>query len=90
MRFKQFEIRKPTLLIEPEDKDYYKYNFDLVKWGEDNSSCFSIGSFHWDKKEAWFDFRSCGTRYLSFREDGLESWLLAWCELKKIEIEFGE
>ena len=39
MRFKQFEIRKPSLIGNPPTEDYFKYNFDLVKWANDNSHC---------------------------------------------------
>lgn len=40
MRFKQFEIRKPTLLCDPPTADYYDYNFDIVKWADDDSHCY--------------------------------------------------
>lgn len=86
MRFKQFEIRKPTFLGNPPTEDYYKYNFDIVKWDDE----FSIATFRWNKKELGFDFESVGTRYLECREDGLEEWLLKWCELKAIEYRYEE
>lgn len=85
MRFKQFEIRKPTMIGKPPTEDYYKYNFDVVKWANDNSHCWSIGFLRWDKKESCFDFESVGIRYLEDREDGLEEWILKWCELKEVE-----
>ncbi len=88
MRFKQFEIRKPTLLGFPPSSDYLKYNFDLVKWAEDNTHCWSIGRLEWVADQSYFEFRSCGLRYLRDREDGLEEWLLKWCELKAIEFEY--
>lgn len=90
MRFKQFEIRKPTLIGKPPTEDYYKYNFDIVKWADDNSHCWSIGFLRWDKKEPCFDFESVGTRYLEYREDGLEEWLLKWCELKELEYNYED
>ena len=90
MRFKQFEIRKPTLLVEPEDEDYYKYNFDIVKWDDDNKYCFVIGMLRWVEREFCFAFESVLTRYLEYREDGLEEWLLKWCELKIIEYKYDE
>lgn len=34
MRFKQFEIREPTLIGESPTPDYYRYNFDVVVWGQ--------------------------------------------------------
>ena len=90
MKFKQFEIRKVTFIGDPPSKDYHKYNFDVVKWADDNSHCFSIGHLEWNKKEPCFEFKSIGTRYLEYREDGLEEWLLKWCEFKEIEYEYEE
>lgn len=85
MKFKQFEIRKPTFIGNPPTEDYYKYHFDIVKWADDNSYCWSIGELEWNDKEPCFEFKSVGTRYLEYRENGLEEWLLKWCELKEIE-----
>ncbi len=88
-KFKSFEIRRPVFIeSKMPDEEYFKYNFDLVKNSENGS--FSIGHFTYNVKEGEFDFRSIGTRYLKYREDGLEEWLLLWCELKKIEIEYGD
>lgn len=94
MRFKNFEIRKCTFLGDPPTPDYHKWNFDLVKWEKysesDKEYCFSIGHLEWNRKEPCFEFSSTGTRYLECREDGLEEWLLKWCELKAIEYRFEE
>ena len=90
MRFKQFEIRKPTLCGNPPTNDYFKYHFDLVKWADDNSHCWSIAAIEWVKEDEYFAFDSCGLRYLKHREDGLEEWLLKWCELKEIEYRYME
>lgn len=90
MRFKQFEIRKPTFLGDPPTEDYYKYNFDLVKWDkgwDDKEYCFSIGHLEWNRSELYFAFKSHGLRYLQHRADGLEEWIMVWCKLKKIEYE---
>lgn len=92
MKFKDFEIRRPTRLdVAPEN--YYKYNFDLVKWDkgqEGKDYCYSIAFLRWNLKEMTFDFESVGTRYLEYREDGLEQWLLQWCKLKEVEFIFEE
>ena len=90
MRFKQFEIRKQTFVGEPPTEDYHKYNFDIVKWSDNNTWCFSIGTLRWNKGEDCFDFESVLTRYLEEREDGLEEWLIAWCQLKGIEYKYEE
>ena len=90
MRFKHFEIRKQTFVGEPPTEDYHKYNFDIVKWSDNNTWCFSIGTLRWNKGEDCFDFESVLTRYLEEREDGLEEWLIAWCQLKGIEYKYEE
>lgn len=87
MRFKSFEIRKPNLLVEPTIKDYYKYNFDIVKWNDDKEYCWSIGSLHYRTDGNGFEFKSVGLRYLEDREEGLEHFILKWCELQELLIE---
>lgn len=93
MRFKNFEIRKCTFIGDPPTPDYHKWNFDLVKldkgW-DDKEYCYSIGHLEWNRREQCFEFRSCGTRYLEYREDGLEEWLLKWCEMKEVEYRYEE
>ena len=86
MRYKNFEIRKPTFLGEPPTKDYCKYNFDLVKWNADNTACWSRGTLTYNKREGAFEFKSVGTRYLRERTDGLETFLLRWCDLQTVII----
>ena len=74
VKFKSFEIRGEG------DK------YELVKW--QGKGCFVIGWLEWDRKEEYFSFRSCGLRYLQYRENGLADWLLAWCKMKEIEYHF--
>lgn len=93
MRFKDFEIRKCTFIGDPPTPDYHKWNFDVVKWGKNNDGkeyCWSIGHLEWDRNEYGFKFRSVGVRYLQYREDGLEEWLLKWCEMKEVEYMYEE
>ena len=87
MRYKNFEIRKPFVFGKPPTKDYFKYNFDLVKWNDDNSNCISLAFLRYDKKEGCFNFDGVGTRYLKYREDGLEEFILRWCKLMEVIIE---
>lgn len=88
MRFKNFEIKKPTIIGNPPDNDYYKYNFDIVKYNEDNSTCFSIGALRYNKREESFEFESCGLRYLEYREEGLEEFIIAWCKAMEISLRY--
>lgn len=53
-------------------------------------SCFSIGSLTWNEKEYGFEFESCGLRYLEHRIDGLEGFILDFCEKQKEKFEEGE
>lgn len=60
-----------------------------LKTGEKYMSdryCFSVGTLIWDAKEGWFDFKSVGTRYLEYRIDGLEEWILDFCEMMSKEL----
>lgn len=94
-----FQFRQPTYL----DGHFEPHKFDLVKWkdhepievidwvtGEkrmSSRSCFTIGTLIWDKKEYGFDFESCGLRYLEYRVDGLEKFILDFCETMKEELD---
>lgn len=93
-----FQFRQPTYF----DGHFEPYKFDLVKWEEhepyevidwytgekkmSTKNCFSIGQLIWDAKEEWFDFESVGTRYLEHRIDGLEEWILEFCEMMEKEL----
>ena len=90
-----FQFRQPTYL----DGHFEKYKFDLVKWVNhepcevidaytgkkkiSNRYCFTIATLIWDEKELGFNFESCGTRYLEYRIDGLEKFVLDFCETMK-------
>lgn len=87
-----FQFREPTYL----NGQVKYNEFDLVKWEEHEPyevidfftgktkfttrSCFSIGTLIWDPKESNFKFTSCGLRYLEYRIDGLEKFILAFCD----------
>lgn len=93
MRFKNFEIRQCTFLGDPPTPDYHKWNFDVSKRYKDNNGedrAISIGHLEWDRKDGCFKFRSTGLRYFQHREDGLEEWLLKWCEMKAVEYRYME
>lgn len=94
-----FQFRSPVYL----DGHFEPYEFDLVKWEEcepmevtdsrtgkkkiQTRFCYSIGKLTWDKKEGAFKFSSCGLRYLKDRIDGLEEWILEFCEEMAKELE---
>ena len=92
-KFKNFEIRKPTFISDPPSDDYYRYHYDLVLWTEDNDNrpyCFSIAQLVYDKKEGGFEFESVGLRYLQYREDGLEEFVISWCKHQETIIKLME
>lgn len=53
-------------------------------------SCFSIGFLTWNEKECGFEFESCGLRYFEYRIDGLEKFILDFCEKQKEKFKGGE
>ena len=94
-----FQFRSPAYL----DGHFEPYEFDLVKWEECEPTevtdfktgkkkiqtryCFSVAMLTWDKKEQAFDFESVGLRYLQHRVDGLEDYILKFCEEMKKELD---
>lgn len=87
-----FQIRQPVYL----DGHFEPYKFDLVKWEEHapyeaidgytgkkkmcTRSCFTIGTLTWDDRESGFEFESCGLRYFKHRMEGLEQFIMDFCE----------
>lgn len=93
--WKDFAFRPPVYFdghIEPDIYDLVKYEnhkpykvMDL-RTGEykiSTRSCFSIGFMKWNPKEKDFEFESCGLRYLEYREDGLEKFILDFAERER-------
>lgn len=94
-----FQFRQPTYL----DGHFEPHEFDLVKWEEhepyevtdyitgkkrmSTRNCFTIGTLIWDEKECDFSFESCGLRYLKHRVDGLEKFILDFCEMMEEELD---
>ena len=95
-----FQFRAPTYL----DGHFEPYKFDLVKWVDCDPYettdaytgkkiirkryCFSIGFVIWDKREQGFKFESVGTRLFEYWSDGLDKFILQFCEM--MEKELGE
>ena len=93
-----FQFRSPTYL----DGHFEPYEFDLVKWKEcepeevidfitgekkiQTRYCYSVGKLIWNKNEQAFTFESIGLRYLTDRVDGLEEWILKFCEEMEKEL----
>lgn len=94
-----FQFRSPTYIdghFEPYEFDLVKWQdyespIEVVdlETGERKMStkgCFSIGTLIWDIDKGWFSFKSVGTRYLEYRIDKLEEWILKFAELKAVEL----
>jgi len=49
-------------------KDLFNYAiervFEIVKWDNTHTSCYSLGTVSWNSHEEWFEFKSVGTRWL--------------------------
>ena len=76
MRFKDFEVR-PT---QPEKDADENLQYEVVKWHATGGSCFVIGFLTRDGNEDW-EFRSVGMRYFQHRTNGLEEYIMAYCNL---------
>ena len=96
MKFKDFEIRPVKSLdgvIDPK-------RFELVKWydhepyihGESISthSCFVVAWLEWNDKEPCFELKSVGLRLVENWADGLDQFILKWCEMAEVCMEEDE
>lgn len=83
LRFKKFEIRKSTYLggTIPENR---QKDWDIVKWADDESHCWTIASLRWDSKDSMYEFESCGLRYLEYAESGLNEWIMAFAKFAQL------
>ena len=93
MKFKDFEIRPVKSLdgvIDPK-------RFELVKWydhepyihGESTStrSCFVVAWLEWDNKEPCFELTSVVLRLVENWVDGLDKFIIKWCERAEVCVE---
>ena len=93
MQFKDFEIRPVKSLdgvIDPK-------RFELVKWydhepyvhGESTStrSCFVVAWLEWNDKESCFGLVSVGLRLVENWVDGLDKFIVKWCEMAEVCME---
>ncbi len=96
MQFKDFEIRPVKSLdgvIDPK-------RFELVKWydhepyvhGESTStrSCFVVAWLEWNDKEPCFELVSVGLRLVKNWVDGLDKFIVKWCEMAEVCMEEDE
>ena len=90
MQFNDFEIRPVKSLdgvIDPK-------RFELVKWydhepyvhGESTStrSCFVVAWLEWNAKEPCFELKSVGLRLVENWVDGLDQFIIKWCEMAEV------
>lgn len=93
MQFKDFEIRPVKSIdgvIDPK-------RFELVKWydhepyvhGESTStrSCFVVAWLEWNDKEPCFELVSVGLRLVKNWSDGLDKFIVKWCEMAEVCME---
>ena len=93
MKFKDFEIRPVKSLdgvIDPK-------RFELVKWydhepyihGESTSthSCFVVAWLERNDKEPGFELKSVGLRLVKNWVDGLDQFIIKWCEMAEVCME---
>ena len=96
----EFQIRSPVYL----DGHFDPYKYDVVKWEYHEpyevinfytgrrevicKNCFTIGMLIWNYKSSSFNFESCGLRYLQYRINGLEEFILDFCNKMKNKLKY--
>ena len=99
MQFKDFEIRPVKSLDGVIDRN----RFELVKWYDhepqgvtnlrtgkvENStrSCFVVAWLEYDNKDGFWDFKSVGLRLVENWTDGLDQFIVKWCEMAEVCME---
>ena len=102
MKFKDFEIRPVKSLygvIDPK-------RFELIRWYDHNPvsvtdmrtgekkmstrSCYVVAWLEWDAKEPCFDLKSVGLRLVEHWVDGLDKFIVKWCEMAAVCMEEEE
>ena len=96
MKFKDFEIRPVRSL----DGVIDTKRFELVKWydhepyvhGESTStrSCFVVAWLEWNDKEPCFELKSVGLRLVENWVDGLDQFIIKWCEMAEVCMDENE
>ena len=96
MKFKDFEIRPVKSL----DGVIDTKRFELVKWYDyepyvhDEStstrSCFVVAWLKWNDKEPCFELTSVSLRLVENWVDGLDKFILKWCEMAEVCMEEDE
>lgn len=93
MQFKDFEIRPVKSLdgvIDPK-------RFEMVKWYDhepyihgdstNTRSCYVVAWLKWNAKEPCFDLESVGLRLVENWVDGLDQFIIKWCEMAAVCME---
>lgn len=85
MKFKDFEIR----LVKSLDGVIDPKRFELVKWYQPGS-CFVVAWLEWNAKEQCFELASVGLRLIENWCDGLNRFIIKWCEMAAVCMEEDE
>lgn len=99
MQFKDFEIRPVKSLngvIDPK-------RFELIRWYDHNPvpvtdmrtgekkmstrSCYVVAWLEWVASEPCFDIKSVGLRLVKDWVDGLDQFIIKWCEMAAVCME---
>lgn len=102
MMFKDFEIRQSTVLGGVNIPGRY----ELIKWYDhepievtsmrtgdkktSTRSCFVVAWLTWDTNEHGWDMESVGLRLVEHWSNGLDQFILKWCEMAAVCMEEDE
>lgn len=93
MRFKDFEIRP---VLQDFKGNCWDGRYELVKWTElkDNqitpNFCFVVAFIEYNPKEPCWELQSVGMRLMQYWVEGLDEWILAWCDMATVCMEDNE
>lgn len=82
MQFKDFEIRPckdVNGVIDPK-------RFEIVKWYQPGH-CYVVAWLEWNAKEPCFELASVGLRLMHDWVDGLDEFIIKWCEMAAVCME---
>lgn len=85
IKFKDFEIRPVKSLDDVTDPN----RFELVKWYK-HGACFVVACLEWNVKELCFKLTSVGLRLVENWVDGLDQFIIKWCEMAAVCMEEDE
>lgn len=85
MKFKDFEIRP----VKAMDGSVDPCKYELVQWYKPDT-CYVIAWLTWSDNEKYWGIESVGMRLMENWRDGLNRFIVKWCEMAAVCMEEDE